>query len=197
VNNGDQALSLVYLLGCLMLVGSALAVRRLPIGPTLKMAGAWVLIFVAAFAIFALKDDFRALGRRLAGEVRGESVVQGGEVRIRRASDGHYWVNAGINGETVRFLVDSGATVTSISRATAERAGIEPDSGYPVAVDTANGTIFVRRAIVPRLTLGPIERKDFHVYVGQGDDEVNVLGMNFLSSLSDWSSKDGWLVLRP
>jgi aspartyl protease family protein len=196
LTNGDQALDFVYLLGCLMLVGSALAVRRLPMRQSAKMVAAWLLIFGAAFAVFALRDDFRALGHRLLAEGKGEPVVEGNVVRIHRQEDGHFWVDGRINGETVRFLVDSGATVTTISRHTAERLGITPNSEFPVAVGTANGTVFMRRAAADRLTVGPIERHDFPVWIGQADDDLNVLGMNFLSSLSSWGTEDGWLVLR-
>ena len=38
-------------------------VRRIPIGQGLKMFAGWVLIFLAAFVAFALKDDFVALGK--------------------------------------------------------------------------------------------------------------------------------------
>lgn len=197
MNDGDHAASLIYLGGCLVLVASALMVRRLPIGKSLKMAGAWVLIFAAVFAVFALRDDFRALGGRLVAEGRGEPTVQGGAVRIQQDSDGHYWVNARVNDATVRFLIDSGATVTVIGKDTAARAGIEPGGGMPVAVNTANGTIFMRRATAPRLIVGPIERKDLRVWIGEGDADFNVLGMNFLSSLSSWGTEGGSLVLRP
>jgi aspartyl protease family protein len=197
LNQGDQALSLLYLLGCLVLVGSSLAVRRLPLGQSMKMAAAWVLIFAAAFAAFTLRDDFGALGRRLIGEGRGEPLVQGGAIIIRRDDDGHYWLNGAINGETIRFLVDSGATVTTIGKPTAERLGIVSSSAFPVAVSTANGTVLMRRASASRLTVGPIERRDFPVWIGQADDDFNVLGMNFLSSLSSWGTEDGSLVLRP
>jgi len=64
VNDGDQALSLIYLVGCLILVGSAIAVRRIPMVSSLKIIAAWLLIFVAAFAVFTLKDDFLDRGPR-------------------------------------------------------------------------------------------------------------------------------------
>jgi aspartyl protease family protein len=196
VTNGDQAVSLLYLLGCLALVGSALMVRRLPLGQSVKMLAAWALIFTAAFAVFALRDDFRALGRRLITEGKGDAVTQGATVRVHRDSDGHYWLNGRVNGQSVRFLVDSGATVTTISAATAQGVGIEPGSGFPVAISTANGTTFMRRATAPILTVGPIERRDFPLMINQRDDDANVLGMNFLSSLSGWGTEDGWLVLK-
>lgn len=116
--NGDQALSFLYLVGVLLLVSSALLVRRIPIGQGLKMFAGWVLVFLAAFVAFTLKDDFMALGKRVLAESRGEgqAVAVGRELRIRKAMDGHFWVNGELNGHKVRFLVDSGATVTSIDR---------------------------------------------------------------------------------
>jgi len=199
VNGGDQALSFVYLVGCLVLVFSALMVRRIPIANGLKMALAWVLIFAAAFIAFTLKDDFLDLGRRVVAEARGETVsVQDGKgLRIRQSPDDHFWVSGTINGQPARFLIDSGATVTSISTATARRAGIELDGAFPAMVQTANGTAMVEPGRARELRIGGIERKDLEVHVSDGFGDTNVLGMNFLSSLSSWSVERGWLVLKP
>jgi aspartyl protease family protein len=49
--NGDDALGVVYLLGCLILVGSALAVRRMPVGEMMRMALAWAALFAIAALI--------------------------------------------------------------------------------------------------------------------------------------------------
>ena len=199
MNDGDQALNLVYLIGCLVLVGSGLLVRRAPIGQTLKMALAWVLIFAAAFAIFALRNDFRALGQRILAEVTGEAAqeIRGGELRIRASDDGHFWVDGEVNGQAVRFLVDSGATVTMLSRASADGAGVASGGGFSVMVDTANGTTAVDRARIASLKVGPIERTDFPVYISGTIGDTNVLGMNFLSSLRSWGVEGQTLVLRP
>ena len=199
MNDGDQALHFIYLIGVLVLVVSALSVRRIPMGQGLKMFAGWVLIFLAAFVAFALKDEFADLGHRVLAEVRGEpTVVVGGEtLRIRQSLDGHFWVTGELNGEPVRFLVDSGATITSISAETARRAGIEPSSALPALVRTAGGTINVARARVEHVQVGSIRRDDLTVHVFQGPDDVNVLGMNFLSSLSSWGVEGRWLVLRP
>jgi aspartyl protease family protein len=199
VNDGDQALNFIYLLGCLVLVGSALLVRRAPIGQTIKMALAWVLIFAAGFAIFTLRDDFRALGGRMMAEVSGEAAQQtkGGQLRIRAGEGGHFWINGEINGRAVRFLVDSGATVTMLSRATADGAGVAAGSGIGVLVDTANGSMMVDRGRVASLKAGPIERTDFPVYISPTPGDTNVLGMNFLSSLRAWGVEGNILVLTP
>ncbi len=199
MSNGDQAANFIYLLGVLVLVASALMVRRIPIRQGLKMALAWILIFLAIFAVFALRDDFAALGDRLMQAAQGPAtpVQQGETLRLRQASDGHYWIDAQLNGEEVRFLVDSGATTTSLSTATARRAGIEPSGGFPAIVQTANGTITVQRGRADRIEIGTIVREDMAVHISDGFGNTNVLGMNFLSSLSGWGVENGWLILRP
>ncbi len=197
MTDGSQALNLVYLFLILIMVVSAFAVRRAPIGQTLKMALAWVLIFAAGFAIFALRDDFRALGNRIWTAVVGgtsqESV--GGEVRVAMAEDGHFWVDAEINGQPVRLMIDSGATITGVDRATADRVGLVPD-GRLAEVQTANGAQVMDRSAARTLRVGSIERADHSLLIARSETP-NVIGMNFLSSLSDWRVEGRTLVMRP
>ena len=199
MNEGDQAVHVIYLLGVLVLVGSSLFVRRIPIGQGLKMLVAWVMIFAAAFIIFTMKDDFKALWDRVVLETRGGVVQEqhGAELRVRRSPDGHFWVDAELNGEKVRLMVDSGATTTSISREVADRAGIEPSSGFPAMVRTANGVVAVQRGRAETIRVGTIERQDLPVHISEAFGDMNVLGMNFLSSLQSWSVEGRTLILRP
>lgn len=198
MSGGDQAANFLYLLGCLALVGSGLLAFRLPVGKALKMVLAWVLIFAALFVAFALREDFAALGRRTLAEIRGDNVLEshGGELRVRRAADGHFWIDGEINGRPARFLVDSGATVTTITRRTAESAGIEPGFGPGVIIETANGSTIVQRGQAAQLRLGGIERRDLSVHISDTLGETNVIGMNFLSSLRAWGVEGQVLVLR-
>lgn len=200
MNDGDQAVHFLYLIGVLVLVVSALMVRRIPIGQGLKMFAAWVLIFAAAFVLFTLKDDFLALGNRVLVETRGDPVVQQGEgeeLRVRMAADGHFWVTAALNDVHVRFLIDSGATTTSISRRTAERAGIRPGAGLQAMVRTANGVVLVDRGRADTIRIGGIEREDVAVHISEAFGDMNVIGMNLLSSLSGWGVEGRTLILRP
>jgi len=197
VNDGDQALQFVYLVGVLILVGSSFAVRRIPIAQGLRMFIGWMLIFGAAFIVFTLKDDFLALGNRLLVETGGGVEQRApGEVRIRQALDGHFWVTAEVNGQSVRFLVDSGATTTSLSRDTAERVGIVPSSGFQAMVQTANGVVMVDRGRAGTIAVGGIARRDVAVHISEAFGDTNVIGMNFLSTLSGWSVEGRTLVLR-
>jgi aspartyl protease family protein len=193
--SGDQGAYLLYMVLMLVLVGSALVSRRLPMGKTLKMASAWAAIFAVIFVIFSFRSEFMAVGSRLKAEAIGSPIQSGEELRIPMAEDGHFWIEASVNGHGAPFLVDSGASVTTISRATADAAGIE--TGMRVAlVETANGTVQMRKARADSFAVGHIQRSDFGLQVNDHGD-ANVLGMNFLSSLGSWRVEGNYLVLRP
>ena len=191
----NQGMNTLYLALCLVLVASSLIGMRLPIGKVVKMTLAWVAIFGVGFILFSFRSEFSTLGARLRAEATGAPIQSGEEMRIAMRDDGHFWVNASINGHDAQFLVDSGASITTISSAVAGSAGVE--TGMRVStVETANGDVLMRRATVDRFEVGPIVRNDFGIHVNEADD-TNVLGMNFLSSLASWRVEGNYLVLRP
>ena len=70
-----------------------------------------------------------------------DQQVVGKELKVQMAPDGHFWVLASINGVRTRMLIDSGATVTAVSEATARSARIDTGRSLtPVMLRTANGS---------------------------------------------------------
>lgn len=195
--DSDQAPNALYLLLLILLVGSSLVGMRMPVGRAVKMALAWLAIFGVGFALFAFRNDFASLGNRLKSEALGAEVVEtaGGELRVPMQDDGHFWVEARVNDRPVRFLVDSGASLTTISREVAEDAGIETGMRVEI-VETANGTVQMSKARAEELAVGSIRMADFPVLVAD-QRGLNVLGMNFLSRLEGWGVQGRTLVLQP
>jgi len=190
----DLMLGGVYILMALMLVLGALIVRREPAAKLFTMVLAWVAIFAAGFVVFTFRDNLGWVAQRLKAEAIGTPVQQGRETRIPMAIDGHFWVDAKVNGRDVKFLVDSGATTTTIDRQTAKAAGIEISSRRDQFVRTGNGVVRVATGSADELTVGGITRNDVALQIADNDD-LNVLGMNYLSTLSRWSVEGRWLVL--
>lgn len=186
----------LYLLMAIMLVAGGLMSRREKPAKLLVMALAWVAIFGAGFVLFTFRDNLGWVTQRLRAEALGTPVQEGKEIRIPMAIDGHFWVDGTLNGFRVKFLVDSGATMTTIGRGEAERAGIAMIGGRDQMVRTGNGVIRVSSARAERLSIGGIERSDVGLHVAENED-LNVLGMNFLSSLERWGVEGRWLILRP
>jgi aspartyl protease family protein len=184
----------LYLLMAAMLILGMLMTRREPAAKMLTMALAWVAIFGAGFILFTFRDNFGWVAQRLKAEAVGTPVEQGRETRIPMAIDGHFWVQAKLNGHDVKFLVDSGATTTTIDRGTASEAHVQVSDRRDLFVRTGNGVVRVAGGRADDLTVGGISRKDVALEVADNDD-LNVLGMNYLSSLSRWGVEGRWLVL--
>jgi len=192
----DLMLGGVYILMAVMLVIGSLMHRREPAAKMITMALAWIAIFGAGFVLFTFRDNFGWVAQRLKAEAVGSPVVEGRETRIPMAIDGHFWVEGRVNGQKVKFLVDSGATMTTIDRATAARAGVAVSPRPDQFVRTGNGIIRVSSARADELEIGGITRRNVGLQVADNDD-LNVLGMNFLSSLQSWGVQGRWLVLVP
>ncbi|HEX8938157.1 MAG TPA: TIGR02281 family clan AA aspartic protease [Sphingomicrobium sp.] len=186
----------LYLLMAAMLISGALMARREPVAKTITMALAWIAIFGAGFVLFTFRDNLGWVVQRLKAEAVGTAVQQGRETRIPMAIDGHFWATAKLNGHDVKFLIDSGATTTTVDRDTAKAAGVEMSSRRDRYVRTGNGVIRVSSGRADELTVGTISRRDVELEIADNDD-LNVLGMNYLSSLSRWGVEGRWLVMVP
>jgi aspartyl protease family protein len=112
--------------------------------------------------------------------------------------DGHFWVNASINGVERRMLIDSGATITAISDQTAKRAGVEAHAGLsPVVLRTANGMAPAQTGSIDELRIGNILARNLKIVTSPGLGNMDVLGMNFLSQLKSWRVEGKTLILVP
>lgn len=192
--------SLIWGIVCVMLLLASLGARRLPMGQVAKMALAWVAIFAAMFAIFSFRFEFQAIWERVKADFAGTAgqTVSGEAIELKRQDGGHYWLQVEINGNPVNFMIDSGATTTAINASTASETGVNVDtSGYPVMIETANGTVTAKRGVVQSLEIGPHKLTDHKVVVSESFGETNVLGMNFLDGMKSWKVEGNIMTLQP
>lgn len=186
----------VYMLMAVMLVLGALITRRERFASILTYVLAWLAIFGGGFILFTFRDNLGWVWQRMQAEVTGQPVRQGREMRVPMAIDGHFWVTGEVDGVKVKFLVDSGATMTTIGRKTAQQANIDVRDTPNQIVRTGSGFVKVGVGRADQLSIGTIERRNFAMHVADNED-LNVLGMNFLSTLDRWGVEGRWLVLVP
>ncbi|WP_150291310.1 retropepsin-like aspartic protease family protein [Sphingobium estronivorans] len=201
--NSDQAMSSLWYMLALVLVGSALLARRAPMSGMLRMAMMWVVIFAALLGLFKIGEKYGLFSSR-SGAGGGlpaappPARVDGQALHIPIAADGHYWVEGSVNGSPVRFLIDSGASVTALSVASARTAGLNFDlDASGVSMMTANGKIDAKRSTIATLAIGPIRASDLDIVISPAFGDVNVIGMNMLSRLKSWGVQGGEMVLTP
>lgn len=168
------------------------------LGRTVRLAGNFVLLAVfllAAMRFVRLDPTFDSLASTMAMPVQ---TVDGGETRVPLSADGHFWIDAKVNGTRQRFMVDTGATLTAISQDVADEAAVQPDPlRLPVVVRTANGAMQADMVRLDEVRFGSIVARDMDAIVTPATGGLNVLGMNFLSRLKGWRVEDGVLILSP
>lgn len=190
---GDRGAEVAFACLVLLLPMVALIGRRVPVSRMLKMAAAWVAIFAVGLLIVSQRDRLTSLTGLLS-----DQHVDGGTTRIAMGEDGHFHANVVVNGVERTMLVDSGATTTALSEATAKAAGIDlNERPFPVVLDTANGAVTARAATAKTVAVGSIRMTDLAVVVSPAFGDEDAIGMNFLSRLGGWRVEGRTLILEP
>lgn len=183
---------LVYLIVLLCAVGGYfLWGQRRNMGQMARYLVIWGFVFLGLIVAIGLWSDVSN------SIVPRQSVMQTGEIKVARASDGHYYLTLGVNGVPTRFVVDTGATAIVLSQADAVRAGIDPDRLiFSGRANTANGRVETAPTRIDTLSLGGIVDEDVRVIVNAGEMDGSLLGMSYLARFSRLEITDGQLILE-
>lgn len=196
--SSSDSVNLIWLVGVLVLVISALSVRRMSLGFVARSIALWAAIILVAVVAVAHRGEIGAVFAAASAKLGlDDQQVQGKTVRIRMSPDGHFWARVTLNGVERRMLIDSGATITAISDRTAQAANVTVHGGMPAIIETANGSVAARRGTIDELAVGPLKTEDLGVVVAESFGDLDVLGMNFLSRLHSWRVEGNVLVLEP
>jgi aspartyl protease family protein len=118
-------------------------------------------------------------------------------VRFTAGQDGHFRVDAMVNGAPVKFLVDTGANIVVLTQADARHIGLDPDGlAYTAKVATANGTAPAAPVLISEIVVGPIRMTDVVAVVDRQNTMTSLLGMSFLSRLQGYEVSAGALTLH-
>ena len=111
---------------------------------------------------------------------------------------GHFRVEARIDGRRLNFMVDTGASVIALTERDAGRLGLRPmRSEYTALVKTANGSVKAAPVSLNSVELDGIRVRDVRALVLPDDAlSENLLGLSFLSRLRRFEYSRGRLVLE-
>ncbi|MFO1328188.1 MAG: TIGR02281 family clan AA aspartic protease [Rubrivivax sp.] len=103
------------------------------------------------------------------------------EIVLTAGPGGHFITNGSINGQTVSFMVDTGATTVAMSQAEAVRLGLDLRGGRRGMGSTANGPVPFVAVTLTRVRVGDIEVANVEASVLPQGMEHILLGNSFLS----------------
>jgi aspartyl protease family protein len=142
-----------------------------------RQATVWTMIFLGTVLLFSFKDDIEdaLLSRR-------NVVVEGSDIVLSRARDGHFYATLEINGADVEFIVDTGASQVVLTLEDATRAGLNPESlGFVGRAQTANGMVRTAPVTLEDVRLGERIDTNLRASVNQGALDTSLLGMTYLN----------------
>jgi aspartyl protease family protein len=201
LDDPDARMDILYRVGWIALVGSSvLTFARADPKGALRNAAIWVAIFLGLVGVYAFKNDAAFVGQRILGVL---APTQGtahddGTISFPAGPDGHFRIQAVVNGGRVTFMVDTGATDIVLAPSDARRIGIDPAMlAFDQFAQTANGTVRGAAIRLDSLIVGPIDMGQLPATVNGADMSESLLGMEFLNRLHGWRVENGVLTLVP
>lgn len=143
-------------------------------------------------------DDVDAMRQVRGGaEAQPQVATVSGEYTVRSDRDGHFIVKADVNGQTVPFLVDTGASTLVLSRDDAARLGLTTaDLSYSERYQTANGVAMGAPVTLREFRVGSFSLYDVKATVMAQPMPYSLLGMSVLSRFTGREVEGDKLVLR-
>jgi aspartyl protease family protein len=157
----------------------------------------------SAEAVISLSRDHPAAALRPAeaqvAVAQSEAAPAVGEAAsVVKSDDGHFWAEAAVNGEEVRFLVDTGASAVALTPEDAQRLGFDPKTlNYSYTVTTASGQARAAEIKLNTVAVAGAEVDNVDAYVIEGGLKNSLLGMTYLGRLSQFEATPTSLILRP
>lgn len=126
----------------------------------------------------------------------GYSTPEKQRMVIARGRGGHYWVNGSVNGNSMAFLLDTGASSIALNEVQAKRLGIDFTAGQPMQVTTASGVERGWQVNLRSVKVGAIEVLGVEAIVLEGSYPTDaLLGMSFLNRIG-WRQEQDALILE-
>lgn len=160
--------------------------------------GLWMAIFAWIAVIVVLAIILEAFLDKSLGPKKSEQkiiVLDGVEhTVITRNRQNHYTVDGKINGQTVHFILDTGATDVVIPGGLAKELNLE--YGPPAKANTAGGVVKIYRTKLDSISIGHIQINQVHASINpsMSGDEV-LLGMSALQYVT-FTQKGNELILK-
>lgn len=190
--SGDDFGNLIYL----ALLGGVIAFwfftsGRTSMNKVLQQMSIWALIFIGVIAAYGMWGDIRQT------VAPGQTIEKGGaRIQLPRAPDGHYYARANINGVSIRFVVDTGASGVVLRKADAESAGIKLEElAFLSEAMTANGPVRIATVRTQSFGFPGLEISGFRVNVNEGQMSQSLMGMSYLQTFEKIEISGGTLVL--
>ncbi len=198
LSDKDQYLSLIQLVIILAFIVVFSFRNKTNYQKIIKNISSWLLISLVALIGYSYQYEIKAFANRLIGNITPSLGLENSDdsITFYASQNGHFMIDGKINNESIRFLLDTGASKTTLNHNDALRIGINvKELSYDIPISTANGTSFVALAKIQSIEIKNILIRNIDVYVSKDNLSTSLLGMNFLNKLKKYEVTKNSLTL--
>lgn len=142
------------------------------------------IFFIALGIVIGLAWPSKRASAPVAPVVASTPDDQPRETVLERSEGGHFYANVEVNGEIVRFLVDTGASGVALTEADAERIGLDFHRGdYEQVGMGASGPVRGKFVTLDKVSLDGKAAHEVDGAILEGSD-ISLLGQNYLGRFS-------------
>lgn len=196
----DDWQKLIYLSLILIALFSGVFSRsELPFKKILHYLAIWSLVAIFGISIYSYRYDFSDFKNRILGELFPSTArenLKTGKLIINIARDGHFYLDTRVNGNSMRFMIDTGASSITIGIPEAKRLGINISKlNFNKVYQTANGKSFGAGITLDEIEVGNILFQNISASINSSDMGTPLLGMNFLRQFEKYEFYRDKLIL--
>ena len=200
VSSSDDWSNVAYGLGMTAVVSAwLLRTRHLNLRRTAQYAAIWIGVLAMLGLGYSYRGELGGVWTRLRSAVAPGMAASTapGEMVVTQDDQGNFTLLGQVNGQPVRFVVDTGASDIVLTPADARRLGVDVDHlSYPHPTETANGVGRSAPYTARSLVIGGLALANVDMAIDAAPMSTSLLGMSFLRRLESYQVRDGRLYLR-
>jgi len=198
LSSSDQQNLLYSILILVFLITGIIFRREIKMVQALKYLVWWAVIALIGIILYSYRYEFSDFKNRLLGEINPTSARLEGDDQmvINLSRNGHFYIDAKINGAPIQFMIDTGASDIVINSSEAEKIGINlKELVFDKSYETANGKVFGASVKLKELEISGVKFQNIPASINSVDMGVSLLGMSFLRQFKKYEFYQDRLVL--
>ena len=190
--------NIIYILILIALLIMGFSRKELPIKKFFEYAGVWIAFALVALVLYSYRFEIIEAKDRVLSNLFPSKAINKNhqQLTINVSQDGHYYLNVKIKNQTVRFMIDTGASEMAIDKNLATKLGYDlKNLHYDKIFQTANGQAYGASIYFDEVDVSGIKFYNVIGSITNSDLATPLLGMSFLQKFYKYEFYRDKLIL--
>ncbi len=188
-----------YIALLLAFMAPRLLSREMPFAKTLQYIALWGFVALFFVSLYTYRYQLIEFKDKIFSAVSPTSptINKNGQIVIKIAQDGHFYIDTKINNLDVRFMIDTGASDVIISQKEAKRIGVNFEKlNFNKIYQTANGKTSGANIVLDEIWIADRKFEKVNASINKSEMGQSLLGMSFLKRFNKYEFYREELILE-